>query len=87
MGVAEVEVPGRADHHDRAWWVVGVGGELVGPASFVFEPVIVLALGGEVVFAGGPDRPRNHVVEVAFGGGSVAVRGSAGQVAGSNMIR
>jgi hypothetical protein len=36
--VAEVDVAGGADHDDGAGWVVGAGGDLVGPAHFVAGP-------------------------------------------------
>src|SRR4051794_39428068 len=78
VGLVMMMVPGG--------WVGGVGGELVVPAAFVFEAVVVVAFGGEVGFAGGAGGPGDDVVEVASGGGAGAVGGAAGEVAGADVV-
>ncbi len=85
-GVAEVGVSGGADQDEGSWWVVGVGGEGVGPSAFVFEAVVGVALGLEVVFAGGAGGVGDDVVEVAVGGGALASGGAAGDVAGADVV-
>ncbi|HST84359.1 MAG TPA: hypothetical protein VLL08_21660, partial [Kineosporiaceae bacterium] len=58
----------------------------MGPAALVFHPVVTVAFGGEVGFAGVAGGPGDDVVEVAVGGGVVAGGGAAGDVAGSDVV-
>ncbi|HST84118.1 MAG TPA: hypothetical protein VLL08_20450, partial [Kineosporiaceae bacterium] len=58
----------------------------MGPAALVFHPVVAIAFGGEVGFAGVAGGPGDDVVEVAVGGGVVAGGGAAGDVAGSDVV-
>src|SRR4051812_9821973 len=46
--VTQVDVSGGAGDDDRAGWVAGVGGDLVSPAAFVLQSVIMIALGLQV---------------------------------------
>jgi hypothetical protein len=85
--VAQVDVSGGAGDDDRAGWVLGVGGDLMPPPAFVLQPVIVIALGLQVLLTGRPGGPGNDMVQVAGGGGAGAGGGAAGQVPGFDELR
>src|SRR3954452_24860670 len=84
--MTQVDMTRGADHDDGARRVIRIRGELMRPASLVLESVIDLALGFEVMFARGAGRPRDYMIQIAFGGRAGTVRRPAGDVAGTNVI-
>src|SRR5690242_8302545 len=68
VGLADESVPGGAGQDDRPRWVVGVGGQVVVPATFVLQAMIMSAFGVEVLFTGGAGGVAEEVVEVGGGG-------------------
>ena len=86
VGVAEVDMARRADQDDRSWWVVRVGGNLVPPSAFMFQPMIMIAFGFEVFLAGRSGWPVEHMIEITSARWSGAGRSTAGDVAGDDEV-
>jgi hypothetical protein len=79
-----VLMSGWSDGDGAADGVLGVGGAMVAPASFVLESVSAAAFAVEVVVAGGSVRKSLDVIEIAFTCGQAAV--TASNVAGADMV-